>query len=55
MDALELTFARDLIYITATVGIITVGPDETMEKAIERADQAMYLGKQQGRDRAIFA
>lgn len=45
----------EAIYITATVGIITVGPDETMEKAIERADQAMYLGKQQGRDRAIFA
>ncbi|MFH7767488.1 diguanylate cyclase [Acinetobacter sp. BSP-28] len=45
----------EAIYITATVGIITARPDETMEKAIERADQAMYLGKQQGRDRAIFA
>lgn len=45
----------EIIHITATVGIILVEPDETMEKAIARADQAMYLGKQQGRDRAIFA
>jgi diguanylate cyclase (GGDEF)-like protein len=45
----------EVIYITATVGIIHVGPDETMENAIARADQAMYVGKQQGRDRAVFA
>ncbi len=45
----------EVIYSTATVGIILVGPDETMEQAIARADQAMYFGKQQGRDRAIFA
>lgn len=45
----------EIIHITATVGIILVEPDETMEKAIARADQAMYLGKQQGRDRAVFA
>jgi diguanylate cyclase (GGDEF)-like protein len=45
----------EVIYITATVGIIHVEPDETMEKAIARADQAMYSGKQQGRDRAVFA
>lgn len=45
----------EIIHITATVGIIFVEPDETMEKAIARADQAMYLGKQQGRDRVVFA
>lgn len=45
----------EMIYITATVGIIHVEADESMEKAIARADQAMYSGKQQGRDRAVFA
>lgn len=45
----------EVIYVTATVGIILVELNETMEEAIARADQAMYLGKQQGRDQAVFA
>ncbi len=45
----------EVIHITATIGIIIVEPDETMENAIARADRALYLGKQQGRDQAVFA
>lgn len=45
----------EAVYITATIGIVIVGHHETLEKVIERADQAMYVGKQQGRDRAVFA
>ncbi|MFH7767171.1 diguanylate cyclase domain-containing protein [Acinetobacter sp. BSP-28] len=45
----------EAVSITATIGIVTVGQDETLENVIERADQAMYMGKQQGRDRTVFA
>ncbi|KGT47689.1 diguanylate cyclase [Acinetobacter sp. HR7] len=45
----------EVIHTTATIGIILVEPNESMQTAIARADQAMYQGKQQGRDQAVFA
>ncbi|WP_442862716.1 hypothetical protein [Acinetobacter sp. SM34] len=43
------------MYITAIIGVITVGHHETLENVIERADQAMHMEKQQGYDRTVFA
>lgn len=40
----------DPIHITASFGIAMLEPDEAVEKAIARADQALYAAKSQGRN-----
>lgn len=41
--------------IWASMGVAVIEPDERGEHAIERADQALYLAKQNGRDRVELA
>jgi diguanylate cyclase (GGDEF)-like protein len=41
--------------LRVTIGLAKVGPREPLAVAIDRADRALLLGKQQGRDRAVFA
>jgi diguanylate cyclase (GGDEF)-like protein len=36
--------------VTATLGVATVGADRNFDAAIQRADTALYAGKQNGRD-----
>ncbi len=58
LDAFRTTPLRtvDLILpLRITLGLARVGPAEPLARAIERADHALLLGKQQGRDRAVFA
>ncbi|MBC7955301.1 MAG: GGDEF domain-containing protein [Cytophagales bacterium] len=43
------TIAQEL-RITFSVGLVQIGPQEKVEAAIERADQAMYRAKTNGRD-----
>ncbi|WP_347461133.1 diguanylate cyclase [Acinetobacter sp. ANC 7454] len=45
----------EVIHTTANTGIILVESNESMQTAIARADQAMYQGKQQGRNQVVFA
>jgi diguanylate cyclase len=40
--------------ITISAGVTDLHPHDTLEKAVERADQAMYGAKQSGRDRVIL-
>jgi diguanylate cyclase (GGDEF) domain len=40
--------------VTATSGLTRVGTDELLRVVLERADTAMYIGKQSGRNRCIF-
>lgn len=42
------------LQITVTCGAVHAVGDEALQTLIEKADRAMYLGKQQGRDRIIF-
>jgi len=42
------------LQITVTCGAVHVAGDDALQTLIEKADRAMYLGKQQGRDRVIF-
>jgi PleD family two-component response regulator len=37
--------------VTFSAGLVQLCPDETLERAIERADQEMYRAKSTGRDR----
>lgn len=58
LDAFRTTPLRtaDLeLPLRITIGLAKVGPREPLAVAIDRADRALLLGKQQGRDRAVFA
>ncbi len=39
--------------VTITLGVSLIGPDETIETAIARADAALYEGKASGRNRVV--
>ena len=41
--------------VTATLAVAEFGPNESFEAALERADLALYRGKQEGRDRIVVA
>jgi diguanylate cyclase (GGDEF)-like protein len=41
--------------VTASIGIATLGPDDTLERLVARADEAMYAAKQGGRNRVEAA
>ena len=43
------------LQITASIGAASLEPNETIDQLVARADEAMYLGKQQGRNRVNVA
>jgi two-component system, cell cycle response regulator len=45
-----------LVPVTASVGVANLqGPDDTLERLLKRADQALYTAKNEGRNRVIIA
>ena len=46
-----ISFGSDELFVTASIGVAEFKPAEPREAWVTRADQAMYLAKQQGRDR----
>ena len=49
-----LTCQGERLNVTITLGATHVMPGDTAESLLKRADQLMYQGKQQGRNRSIF-
>jgi diguanylate cyclase (GGDEF)-like protein len=45
--------AHPEFFITFSAGVATLRPGESMASAIERADQALYRAKNEGRDRTV--
>jgi diguanylate cyclase (GGDEF)-like protein len=41
--------------VSLSFGIVQMNPNETMDEALRRADQALYEAKRQGRSRAVVA
>lgn len=52
---LEITHGRHTIGITISIGVAQIGRNESVQSWLERADQALYQAKQQGRDRVVAA
>jgi diguanylate cyclase len=56
-EALEATPFDEIapgLRVTISAGVTDLHPDDTLEMAVERADQSMYRAKQSGRDRVIL-
>ena len=39
--------------VTASFGVVTLGPDDDARSLIRRADLALYTAKSEGRDRVV--
>jgi diguanylate cyclase (GGDEF)-like protein len=55
MKTIKVTGAGHVITPTASLGIACLRPGETFEQLCARADSALYLAKQAGRDRVVEA
>lgn len=52
---LQITHGPHTVGITISVGVAQLGRHESVHAWLERADQALYQAKQQGRDRVVAA
>lgn len=50
-----LSFPETGNAITASFGVATIGPEETVESLLNRADGALYRAKKEGRNRVMVA
>ena len=41
------------LHVTATLGVASYGRNESFEETINRADEALYTGKEEGRNRVV--
>jgi diguanylate cyclase (GGDEF)-like protein len=53
--ALRLDPPSEALAFTASIGVATIEPEETVGEAMRRADMALYRAKEAGRDRVAFA
>ena len=49
----EVAINGDRISVTCSIGIASARRDERVEELVDRADQAMYAAKDQGKDRTV--
>ncbi len=47
-----MSYETAVLQVTLSIGVATVRPEDSPETFLERADQAAYYAKEQGRDQA---
>jgi diguanylate cyclase (GGDEF)-like protein len=47
-------YEGNMIRVTVTIGMATAWQDDTIPSLLNRADEALYLGKRSGRNSAVF-
>ncbi|MGZ5075122.1 MAG: GGDEF domain-containing protein [Methylobacter sp.] len=48
-----LAYGMETVKITASLGVSTLGENDTLESFIQRADKAMYIAKNKGRNQVV--
>lgn len=51
IESHTLAYGMDVLNITASLGVSSLNPGDSMDSFIQRADAAMYLAKRKGRNR----
>jgi len=46
---------NETLHITASMGVAALSPDESLEQIISRADKALYLAKDSGRNKVVLS
>ncbi|MBC3764909.1 GGDEF domain-containing protein [Neptunicella marina] len=54
VEKIPFKFKTEQVTITVSIGATTLQPEDTLEEAFERADQALYKAKSSGRNRFII-
>lgn len=55
IETLQFIHKGERLHLSITIGVSVLADEETVEQAISRADQALYLGKRQGRNQVQIA
>ena len=55
MQALEIAHSAGSLQLTVSIGLAQHLPGDTVERTLERADQALYRAKALGRNRVVVA
>jgi diguanylate cyclase (GGDEF)-like protein len=55
VQAYQYTYNENLLHITVTVGVASFGQYDTTDSVIKRADNAMYQGKNMGKNKVVAA
>jgi diguanylate cyclase (GGDEF)-like protein len=51
LESCQLEFAEQKLNVTASFGVASLLPDESLDDLIKRADNALYVAKRNGRNR----
>ncbi|WP_395373374.1 diguanylate cyclase [Marinicella sp. W31] len=54
IEDLQLTYSEQNVRVTVSIGIDVFAPGDSMDAWVQRADQALYLSKTSGRNRATL-
>lgn len=54
VEKARYTYNEIDLSVTVTIGVSTIGENETIDELINRADRALYKGKHEGKNKVVF-